>query len=393
LVKIAYDAQVSGTATVVSLISNEPAHFEIQGDNATYVSSDDNFYTDYNFKVTLRDGQNDFSIIATDNSGNSSGRDFSISAELMNINLLLPQNLQTSSASITVKYSLTSVEKIISNTVNGQMSEPLTNGQYQINLPLVMGKNPVTITATATAGVSRSYTFEILRVAPPLTGYRIPVLMYHHVGGLIAEADNLPADKFEAQLKYLQSSGYTTVTFAQLADQVLRDKKITAKKPIILSFDDGYIDNYQYAFPLLKKYSFRGSFAIVTGMVGGDAHNTRWYMNWDELSEMSQAGMEIDSHTVSHRGLAGLDNTNLKAELLDSKNTLEQKLGIKVNTIVYPYGSQNQRVITMAASLGYELGRLDSGSVAVVNKDDLFLIPRVRISSGTKLSDFKLIIL
>jgi peptidoglycan/xylan/chitin deacetylase (PgdA/CDA1 family) len=211
---------------------------------------------------------------------------------------------------------------------------------------------------------------------------KLPILMYHHV----ATVDKLPkTDKvgiglrvspaiFEKQLQALQSKKYTTVNSFQIQDY-LDGKLALPENPILLTFDDGFKDNYDNAFPLLRKYNMTGDFAIITSVLGSGE-----YMNWDNLKEMKNARMGIASHTHSHctsalkNGKKGyqespveesqkpcskfatqekLTTGQLKYEFGESKKQLETNLGIRVSHLIYPFGFYNQQAKDIAKSLGY----------------------------------------
>jgi len=209
----------------------------------------------------------------------------------------------------------------------------------------------------------------------------VPILMYHHVGPLASDADeittNLTVDpeKFEAQLSWLKSQGYQTLTLTQL-NQVFFNKRQLPAKPVILTFDDGYADNYQYAFPLLKKYQMSAVIFVITDMRDG------WYTSWAELREMAAAGIEIDSHTASHVDLSQLSGAELTAQLRNSKEVLQKELGIKSLFLSYPAGKFNDSVIDEARRQGY-LGAVTTQSGSIVRSQRIFEIPRLRVNRDT----------
>ena len=211
---------------------------------------------------------------------------------------------------------------------------------------------------------------------------KLPILMYHH----IATTDNVPkTDKtgiglrvapsiFEKQLQFLQSKKYNTVNSFQIQDY-LDNKAALPTNPILLTFDDGFRDNYENAFPLLRKYNMTGDFGIITSALGSGE-----YMSWDNLKEMKNAGMGFASHTYSHctsaikNGKKGyldspvdtkekpcskfasqekLTTGQLKYEFEQSKKDLESNLGIKITHLIYPFGFYNQQAKDIARSLGY----------------------------------------
>ena len=177
------------------------------------------------------------------------------------------------------------------------------------------------------------------------------VLEYHAIGShpdwpqgmVIAPAT------FEKHLQYMQENGYHMVTVAELAERLTSGKPMD--KYIALSFDDGYTDNYTEAFPLLKKYGARGTFAVINSKIGG-----KIYMNAKQLKEMQVAGMEIASHTFSHNLLEHIDSVYLDWEIGVSKYDLEKRLLPKdatVKTLAYPCGSYNEQCIAKLKQFGY----------------------------------------
>jgi peptidoglycan/xylan/chitin deacetylase (PgdA/CDA1 family) len=211
---------------------------------------------------------------------------------------------------------------------------------------------------------------------------KLPILMYHHIDTV----DNLPkTDKvgislsvspeiFEKQLQYLQKNNYHTINSFQLQDYL--DEKFTLPaNPVLLTFDDGYKDNYGNAFPILQKYKMVGDFGIVTSVVGQSE-----YMTWDQLKEMKNAGMSFASHTDHHcttaikikKGVFEDSPTNteekpcskfgaqekltvgqIKYEFEKSKNELEKNLDIRVTHLIYPLGFYNNQAKEIAKNLGY----------------------------------------
>jgi peptidoglycan/xylan/chitin deacetylase (PgdA/CDA1 family) len=175
----------------------------------------------------------------------------------------------------------------------------------------------------------------------------IPVLLYHRVG---SETDDLTisSKRFEQDLESLSEEGYNTLSLAQVKQRLAGDDAKLPEKPIVITFDDGYLDNYTNAFPLLQKYAMKASFYIITGMMGNQDR-----LNAAQIREMEAAGMDFGSHTVTHRPLADLTPQEVKNELNQSKAALEQTLGKTVEFIAYPCGSYRPDTIQTASHAGY----------------------------------------
>lgn len=193
------------------------------------------------------------------------------------------------------------------------------------------------------AGLSFLWEYEGLNQS-------IPVLLYHRIG----QEDNpytITAEHFESNVKALSQEGYTTVSLNQVQQIIQHKSVVLPEKPLIITFDDGYLDNYLYAFPLLQKYSMVASFYIITGIIGQADRLTI-----PQIREMQAAGMDFGSHTVTHRLLGTLSVDEVKTELAQSKVTLEQIVGGKVNFVAYPGGSYSSDTLQIAQEAGYMAG-------------------------------------
>jgi peptidoglycan/xylan/chitin deacetylase (PgdA/CDA1 family)/glycosyltransferase involved in cell wall biosynthesis len=221
---------------------------------------------------------------------------------------------------------------------------------------------------------------------------KIPILMYHKISdGIIRDSKHgtyVTKDDFEWQLDSLKQKGFTAITFKDIIDFRI-GKKDPPDKPVMLTFDDGYKDNYTNAFPLLKKYNMTG----VIYLIG----NPKLKVNiWDvvnnepaaallenrEIREMADYGIEFGSHTWSHIDLTKASPDILIKELIESKKYLENILEIKVLSICYPYGALNINVKRAAEEAGYEFGvASDSGPIQF--NQDLYEIRRIQIFPHT----------
>lgn len=180
----------------------------------------------------------------------------------------------------------------------------------------------------------------------------LPILMYHYLSAPPPDADvvrrdlSIAPDQFEAHLAYLRQAGYETISLGELADAA--EGKITLPpKPIILTFDDGYRDNYENAFPILKKYGYKATFFIFTQPI--DANNVD-YLSWDMVKEMHRAGMEFGSHSYRHYDLSGKNVGFLVYEILGSKEAIEQRIGEPVRFFSYPAGRYDDLTIQVLES-------------------------------------------
>lgn len=214
-----------------------------------------------------------------------------------------------------------------------------------------------------------------------------PVLMYHYVddepppAGPYADGLTVRTPDFVEELEYLAANGFETIGLddAYLAMAGLRE---LPAKPVILTFDDGGLDNYTVAFPLLTEYGFKGTFFVITKTVGREGQ-----MDWDQLREMVAAGMAVQSHTVSHPDLTGVSAERLQAELSDSRTAISEATGEVGYALCYPAGSYDDTVIAAARAAGYVVAvATDSG--APLGPDSLFTIKRKRVQPFLPISTF-----
>lgn len=239
---------------------------------------------------------------------------------------------------------------------------------------------------------SETYTPEELAVLfAPLPAnakaLSVPVLMYHYVdetpppAGPYADSLTVRTPDFVRQLEYLHANGFSTVSLADLYLAVAGVKTLPSKA-LVLTFDDGGLDNYEVAFSLLKRYGFTATFFVITSRVGKEGQ-----MTWEQLREMVQAGMAVQSHTVSHPDLTKVSPSKLARELADSRAVIEQEVGAPVYALAYPAGAYNSQVIQAAKEAGYSLAvSTDKGGKPA--PQTIFEIKRARIQAGLSLSTF-----
>lgn len=208
-----------------------------------------------------------------------------------------------------------------------------------------------------------------LHSGPPFRGRpgsrpaSIPILMYHSISHATPPQFRLfavPPCQFEAQLCYLRDSGFTTLTISDLMQLSLCEPVQFPSKPVVLTFDDGFADFHEAALPLLTRYGMTATLYVTTGFVGG---TSRWLqgigagqlpmMGWQQLRAVSQSGIEIGAHTVSHPPLDLIPLADARREIVESKATLESELGVTVRSFAYPFGYHSRPVRQLAAKAGF----------------------------------------
>jgi len=235
---------------------------------------------------------------------------------------------------------------------------------------------------------------------PPASAVRVPILMYHHVSDTpplaYSQVDlTVTAHDFTAQLAYLSTHGYHAIRLVDLFNTLYYGRPLPSR-PVILTFDDGYADSYTDAFPLLRRYHMVGAFYIITGLVGTTL-GVNTYVTWPQVEAMAAAGMDMESHTVSHPDLGLLDAGRDAYELRFSRAVLAGRIHHAVQFVAYPSGAPfrsgtlaaQARIRTILVRYGYIGAVLDP--VTPGTQQDArapYELPRVRVARTTTLAQF-----
>ncbi len=170
----------------------------------------------------------------------------------------------------------------------------------------------------------------------------------------------LVPERFRQQLRYLKWRGYAPISLDDLHNYFINKTISLPDKPVIITFDDGYMDNYENALPILKEQNVPATLFIVSGLINktnrwiiSEGYPERPLMGWTEIREMQKNGMTIGSHTVNHCRLTTLDLKDAKREIEDSKKFLEDSLGTQINHFAYPYGDMKDSIMNMTRDAGY----------------------------------------
>jgi peptidoglycan/xylan/chitin deacetylase (PgdA/CDA1 family) len=248
---------------------------------------------------------------------------------------------------------------------------------------------PPTETATFTPTSTPTPTFThqpaptSTRVAQGPGLVTVPILLYHRID--ISSNNSryyVAPQRFEEQMKLLHDWGYTSITTTMLI-QAINEGAELPPRPFLLTFDDGNLDNYTNAFPITKKYGFTGVLYLVSSYVG-----TEGYMNVEQIREMVNAGWEVGSHGMKHLDLTELNPALLRKEIVQSREALEEKLGVPVLTFAYPFGEYNNAALDYVRFAGY-IGAMGTSSyTAVQGTWNLYYLQRAEIKGSDDAKTF-----
>ncbi len=191
---------------------------------------------------------------------------------------------------------------------------------------------------------------------------KLPILMYHAVEEPAADVlhpkNYVAPDRFAAQMRALLEWGYTPITLDDWLGYRDGGARIP-RRPFIVTFDDGYRNVRENAWPVLRELGIPAAVFVVSGRIGGTndweppAEHVLQLMNADELRSLDGDGITIGSHSRSHRPLARIAESEARQELADSRRALEDLLGHPVRYFAYPFSNQSRRVRTLAREAGY----------------------------------------
>ena len=228
----------------------------------------------------------------------------------------------------------------------------------------------------------------------------VPVLMYHKISANPAEEPNqtlVPLDRFREQMKYLAENGYNPVSMQELAAYLRGEQKLP-QKPVVLTFDDGWLSVLD-ALPVLEQHRFKATFFIVTGYLEG---NYPAFLRWGDLQRIAaNPAFEIGAHSITHPWDAGNNLVawtegrtpgksirDAEAEIVQPKLLLEQKLSRPVRVYSWPSGWYNGKLVEIARQTGYvALATTAEG----LNRpgDDPLAVKRYPVDGGFNLDQFK----
>lgn len=207
--------------------------------------------------------------------------------------------------------------------------------------------------------------------------------MYHSITEEVQPGNRLQVSKetFRRQMHFLKKHNYKVIPLERLAD-LIKEKKRIPNKTVIITFDDGYKNNYLYAFPILKKYNLYATIFLIVNEIDRLKQDR---LSWEEIKQMQDSGLiSFGSHTLDHPFLTELSSEEeLRRQIFDSKRILEERLAKPVYAFAYPAGRFNGKVKNLVKEAGYKLAVTTNPGKRFPN-DDIFALKRIRISENTR---------
>ena len=192
-------------------------------------------------------------------------------------------------------------------------------------------------------------------VRPLLSKYaqKTTILTYHNIPSPTPEvelqADSVTVDEFECQMRFLRDNSFNVIPLQSLVSNLLERKKID-KKTVVITFDDGYKSNFSNAFPILQKYKIPATVFLAVDYIGKNRsfswlelpHNSTCVeelspMDWEDVTELCKAGIEIGSHALSHKFMPKMKAEEIEKEILKSQTVIEDKIGEKPRAFAFPF--------------------------------------------------------
>jgi peptidoglycan/xylan/chitin deacetylase (PgdA/CDA1 family) len=215
-----------------------------------------------------------------------------------------------------------------------------------------------------------------------------PVLMYHEIAARPETASRLavPPEAFAAQLEFLATNGFTTVTASRLAAALATGAPLP-ERTVVLTFDDGFADFHHRALPLLCRYGFTATVFVTTGWVADAGQHSAGrrpgpMLSWSQIAEAAAAGIEIGAHSHQHPQLDQLRTGRLQTELTVSKSLLEDGLGMAVPGLAYPFGYSSMAVRRAVRQAGYAYACAVANQVTTAGQDQ-FALSRLTVKAST----------
>ncbi|HVZ93826.1 MAG TPA: polysaccharide deacetylase family protein [Phycisphaerales bacterium] len=216
----------------------------------------------------------------------------------------------------------------------------------------------------------------------------VPILMYHRIRPLPPDGMvkwimtfSVHPRAFEEQMRWLEQHGYTAITLAELSDY-LRCGDALPPKPVVITFDDGWHDQFQNAVPVLEHLDMRGEFFVCPKLVG-----TEGYMNWTEVRELADRGMGVEPHSLTHARLTEMGPQAAWHEINDSRLLLEDEINRPTACFAYPFGESTPELTKLVEDAGY-VAAVGTDDGEIQRTSEIYALRRIIVSYDTTIEQF-----
>ena len=236
--------------------------------------------------------------------------------------------------------------------------------------------------ASAAGGAPRKVASLILPSQPVARSVRVPILTYHRVHVLATEFKQSIPDEtvepsvFAAEIAALDQAGYHSITQAQLFGALFHGAALPSR-PVLITVDDGYVDDVKQILPVLRAHHMVATFYIITGRF-----HEQGFLNPTEVRRLDAAGMDIGAHTRTHADLPLLSAAQMRAEIEGSRRDLQRVLGHFVYFFAYPYGAENPAVVDAVRRAGFSLAVTTQGGTQESSQSPLTM-PRIHVGRSS----------
>jgi len=208
----------------------------------------------------------------------------------------------------------------------------------------------------------------------------IPVLLYHHISDDSTDMPELTisAAEFERQMRLLQDTGFQTISVDEFLSYMKGEQVKLPEKPVVITFDDGYEDNYTKALPILEKFRFKAALFMV-----GINFDREKRLSRPRIREMAANGFSIEGHSMTHPDLTTLSDAKLQHEVSECKTLAQQVTHKQVEAFAYPGGFYNLETLQAVESAGYQCAFTVLTGLNRPDRDNLFLLRRIPVFSFT----------
>jgi len=219
-----------------------------------------------------------------------------------------------------------------------------------------------------------------------MQGRQLPILMYHKIGSPSKNTKirglYVTSKYFEKQIILLKKYGYSFITFDDLLSDNIPDK------PILITFDDGHLDNYKNAFSIIKKHNIKVTIFLIANDMGRE--NVIWneaaesehsnIMTWDQAKIMKESGLvDFQSHGMSHKYLNKLNDEDLNFELIRPFDLFKKNLGYYPIAIAYPYGGFSEELVLKTQQAGYQFACTTQEGINTINNLNNYKLLRIAV--------------